>query len=85
MKRLLILAVILLTFSAGHARNERDTLGVGTAVSFTENLGQWNAAVRYEVQLHDAALFLHNDGMTVLLRSHLPVPARSQRTPMPTA
>lgn len=80
-KPLLILVVILLTFSIGHARNERDTLGVGTAVSFTENLGQWNAAVRYEAQLHDAALFLHNDGMTVLLRSHVPHPARPGQEP----
>lgn len=63
------------------ARNGRDTLGVGTAVSFTENLGQWDAAVRYEAQLHDAAMFLEETGWTVLLRSASMHPA-PQTSPM---
>ncbi|MBR4230249.1 MAG: gliding motility-associated C-terminal domain-containing protein [Bacteroidales bacterium] len=75
MKQLPILLAILLTFSPVHARHERDTLGVGTAVSFTENLGQWNPAVHYEAQLHDAAIFLGETGITVALRSHIPHPA----------
>ena len=75
MKRLLAILSILLTISTAAARNERDTLGVGTAVSFVENLGQWDNVVRYEAQLHDAALFLHDDGITVALRTPLPHPA----------
>ena len=81
MKRALITIVILLLASTIYARNERDTLGVGTAVYFTGNLGQWDAAVRYEAQLHDAALFLHDDGLTVLLRSAVPHPATHGERP----
>ena len=81
MKRLLTILAILLTFNPVFARHERDTLGIGVAVSFTENLGQWNAAVRYEAQLHDAALFLEETGMTVALRSHIPHPAAPGERP----
>ena len=77
-KRLLAILVTMLTASVVCARNESDTLGYGVPVSFTENLGQWDARVRYEAQLHDAALFLEDDGITVALRSHAdhPVPQR---------
>lgn len=78
MKRLLAILAAILTISVIHARNERDTLGVGVAVSFTENLGQWDARVRYEAQLHDAALFLENDGITVALREHTGHPGFQQ-------
>lgn len=66
------------------ARNERDTLGVGTQVLFVRNDGQWDARVRYEAQLHDAALFLEDDGLTVALRTPQPHPApgTGRRTPM---
>lgn len=65
------------------ARRERDTLGVGTIVSFVENRGQWEFPYRYEAQLHDAALFLEEDCITVALRSPSPHPhpsASSTRT-----
>ncbi len=74
MKRLLFIILITLSTSQIYARSERDTLGFGVPVSFTENLGQWDTRVRYAAQLHDAALFLEDDGITVALRSHLPHP-----------
>lgn len=46
----------------------RDTLGTGTLVRFVANLGQWDARVKYEAQLKDAAVFLESDGITVTLR-----------------
>ena len=75
MKRLLTILVILLAINPVFARHERDTLGFGVPVSFTENLGQWDAAVRYEAQLHDAALFLGEHGLTVVLREAAPHPS----------
>ena len=63
------------------ARQERDTLGVGTAVSFVENRGQWQHPFRFEAQLHDAAIFLADDGITVALREHMPHPAPSATLP----
>lgn len=56
------------------AKGERDTLGVGTQVTFVENLGQWDMHVRFEAQLHNAALFLEADGLTVALRDPIPHP-----------
>ena len=56
------------------AKGERDTLGVGTQVTFVENLGQWDMRVRFEAQLHNAALFLEADGLTVALRDPIPHP-----------
>lgn len=63
-----------LAWMPAEARNERDTLGVGTQVSFVRNDGQWDARVHYEAQLHDAALFLESDGLTVALRQHIAHP-----------
>ena len=70
---------MVLVFGTVAARNERDTLGIGVAVSFTENLGQWDSRVRYEAQLHDAALFLESDGITVAVRSHSSHPTPERR------
>ncbi len=68
MARGLLTAMMLIVSLAAWARNERDTLGAGTMVSFVENAGQWDARVRYEVQLKDAAVFLETDGIMVALR-----------------
>jgi len=81
MKRLLTIVVMLLVISGIGARNDRDTLGVGTAVRFTVNMGQWDARVRYEAQLHDAALFLENDGITVALMERTSHPVHSSKAP----
>lgn len=70
----MIMTLILLCCNA-MARQERDTLGIGTAVSFVENMGQWPHPYRYEAQLHDAALFLEDGAVTVVLRQHVPHPS----------
>ncbi len=67
-RRLIVVLALLLALLPAAARNQRDTLGVGTKVLFTENAGQWNAQVRYAAQLHNAALFLEDGGITVALR-----------------
>ena len=59
------------------ARSERDTLSTGPAASFTANEGQWDARIRYAAQLHNAALFLEADAITVALRQPPPPPCRA--------
>ena len=81
MKRLLTILAILLAINPVYARHEHDTLGFGAPVSFTENLGQWDAAVRYEAQLHNAALFLEESGLTVVLREAVTHPAPHPKRP----
>lgn len=71
----------VLAWVPADARNERDTLGVGTKVVFVRNDGQWDSRVRYEAQLHDAALFLEDDGLTVALRQPVPHPAPGNGKP----
>lgn len=70
-----LLVILLVSSISAYARNERDTLGTGTLVQFVENAGQWDSRVRYEVQLHDAAVFLESDGITVALREHAEHPS----------
>ena len=77
MKRWLLIIVLISLYLNVMARQERDTLGVGTVVTFVENNGQWEQPYRFEAQLHDAAIFLEDDGITVALREHSvhPVPS----------
>lgn len=63
------------------SRNERDTLGTGTMVHFTENLGQWDSRIQFNVQLHNAAVFLEQEGITVALREQSTHPAPFSRQP----
>lgn len=74
MRRIGLIAALILLCSNSMARNERDTLGMGTVVAFVENRGQWSAPFRYEAQLHDAALFFGDDCITVALRDRLSHP-----------
>lgn len=67
--KITILILTLLAALTATAR-ERDTLGADMQVMFEENLGQWDARVRYRAQMHDAALFAENDGLTVAIREH---------------
>ncbi|MBP5546752.1 MAG: gliding motility-associated C-terminal domain-containing protein [Bacteroidales bacterium] len=57
---------------------QRDTMGTGAMVSFTENLGQWDSRVVYEAQLHDAAMFFESGAITVALREHVSHPVKSE-------
>ncbi len=68
-KKITILIMLLLAMMTV-AAHERDTLLDGTRVLFEENLGQWDSRVRYRAQLHDAALFVEDEGLTVALREH---------------
>ncbi len=79
--RWLCLLLLALCCVPAQGRNERDTLGVGTAVRFVENLGQWDPLVRYEAQLHNAALFLQTDGITIVLRTPLTHPSAGGQKP----
>ena len=83
-KKITIIALLMLVALQALGRNERDTLGIGTQVVFVRNDGQWDSRVRYEAQLHDAALFLEDDGLTVALRTpqRHPAPGTGRRTPM---
>ncbi len=74
----LILLTMLLCCNV-MARQERDTLGVGTLVCFVENRGQWEQPFRYEAQLHGAAIFLEEGRITVALRERLPHPAAKKK------
>ena len=81
MKRGIVTIIILLAFgvSAG-AQDKQQAAGVGGMVAFTENLGQQDSRVRYEAQLHDAAMFLESGAITMALREHIPHPLGSERT-----
>ncbi|MBP3764065.1 MAG: gliding motility-associated C-terminal domain-containing protein [Bacteroidales bacterium] len=73
-KRMALVLLLVLTLADAQARRERDTLGTGPRVSFVENAGHWDSRVRYEAQLHNAAVFLESDGITVALRTPIPHP-----------
>ena len=80
-KKITIIALLMLVALQALGRNERDTLGIGTQVVFVRNDGQWDRRVRYEAQIHDAALFLEDDGLTVALRTpqRHPAPGTGRR------
>lgn len=77
----LLLTIALVVNVIAYARNDRDTLGTGSMVQFTENLGQWDLRVRYAAQLHNAALFLEVDGITVALGEPAVHPALHKDVP----
>ena len=74
-KPFVILLTVLFFNLYATAKEQRDTLGAGTQVAFIENLGQWDMQVRFEAQLHNAAIFLESDAITVALRDPIPHPA----------
>ncbi len=69
MRRFALILLAILLSNSLMARQETDTLDAGATAYFVENLGQWHPRVRYELQLHDGALFLEDDGLTVALRT----------------
>lgn len=78
MRRLGLIVTLMLLCCSALAHTERDTLGVGTAVNFVANEGQWNERCLFAAQLHDGALFIERGCLTVSLRSHRghPVPQK---------
>ena len=74
--------LILLTISVPAAgRAERDTLSTGPTATFTANEGQWETPIRYAAQLHNAALFLEADAVTIALRQPITHPAPQATLP----
>ena len=80
MRRLGLIMLLILLINSAFARTERDTLGAGTMVGFVENMGQWEQAFRYEAQLHNAAIFLEDNGIIVALREQIPHPFPTRNT-----
>lgn len=50
------------------AHNRRDTLGVGSRMTFSENLGQWDSHIVFRSQMKAATLFLERDRFTITLQ-----------------
>lgn len=63
-------------------KRSADTVAVGMQIALIENKGQWNSRVRYEAQMHDAALFIEDSSLTFALREHRPHPAPYIATPV---
>ena len=74
LRRIIICLTALIAIMPAGARPQRDTLGIGTQVLFTENAGQWDSRVKMAAQLHNAALFLEEGGIMVVLREPLSHP-----------
>ncbi len=50
------------------ARHERDTLGVGPLIHFTQNRGQWEPQVAYRAQMRLSTLFVEKDCFTLVMQ-----------------
>lgn len=50
------------------ARHTRDTITVGARIDFVQNMGQWDGNIRFQAQLHNAAIFLEDNDLTIVLR-----------------
>ena len=74
MRKVCILLIFTLLCLSAFARRERDTLGVGSFVSFVENAGQWEPQVAFKAQVDNGALFFEADGITVVLHEPSPHP-----------
>lgn len=54
--------------SAPPLRRQRETLGVGSRINFTENRGQWDDRVAFRSIMRTATLFLEQDCFTIVLQ-----------------
>lgn len=63
---ILFLLCLLASFE-GQARQKRDTILVGSGMTFTENLGQWVEPFAFKTQMNDATLFLEHDCFTFVV------------------
>ena len=80
-RRLSILLLTLLALLPVGRAKERERLGVGSQVLFEENLGQWEARVRYRAQLQNGTIFVEDDCLTVVVRSGNRHPAPATAAP----
>ena len=64
------LAVILILSQSATvaARSQRDTIGIGLRMRFSENLGQWESRVLFRSQMHRATLFVERDCFTFVVQ-----------------
>lgn len=60
--------IFTLLFVVCHARNERDTLRVGSRLTFSENKGQWESNVLFRSSLRMATLWIEPDCFTLCVR-----------------
>lgn len=64
----LLTVLLLLAALPLQAQHRRDTLGVGSRINFTQNLGQWDSRIAFRSQMSLATLFLENDCFTIVLQ-----------------
>ena len=62
-----LLSFLLLSLNVLHARNDRDTLGLGARILFSENKGQWEKQVLFRSQMHSTTLFAERDCFTFVV------------------
>ncbi|MBO7490284.1 MAG: gliding motility-associated C-terminal domain-containing protein [Bacteroidales bacterium] len=68
MSKVLIFLTILLYCNLLQARNERDTLGTGRRILFSENKGQWEKQVLYRSMMGGITLFAERDCFTFVVQ-----------------
>ena len=67
-KKISILIIVFLCINSLQARNERDTMGIGRSISFSENLGQWESRVLFRSQMRGTTLFVERDCFTLVVQ-----------------
>ena len=74
-----MLLLILQFFNTPLFARQRDTLGTGHPTYFVANQGQWNNPSLFQAQMHNAALFVESDRLTIALRN--PHPPHDENEP----
>lgn len=67
-KKSLLFTLIFVFVNALQARNQRDTIGIGARIMFSENLGQWQREVLFRAQMHGITLFVEQDCFTFVVQ-----------------
>ena len=65
---LLLIVSVMQTAGVLQARNDRDTLGAGARIFFSENKGQWGSQILFRAQMHTATLFVERDCFTFVVQ-----------------
>ena len=63
-----MLALIMVMPAWAGGRTERDTLGSGARICFSENRGQWEPQVLFRSMMHGATLFVERDCFTFVVQ-----------------
>lgn len=67
LKPVLLLFTLLIS-SLLQAHNERDTIGIGARILFSENKGQWDSRVLFRSAMHASTLFVERDCFTLVVQ-----------------